>query len=74
MFEAKEAARNAAGSVPWASLMGEEREDGQQQEPTGECDDWGLYHQTTDGPGAPPSPSPSPYFVYEYIDSFVVTL
>ena len=51
MFEAKEAARNAAGSVPWASLMGEEREDGQQQEPTGECDDWGLYHQTTDGPG-----------------------
>ena len=29
--------------------MGEEREDGQQQEPTGECDDWGLYHQAMDG-------------------------
>jgi len=27
--------------------MGEEWEDGQQQEPTGECDDWGLYYQAT---------------------------
>jgi hypothetical protein len=46
---AKEAARDAAGAVPWASLMGEEWEDGQQQEPMGECDDWGLYYQATDG-------------------------
>ena len=46
---AEEAARDAAGAVPWASLMGEEWEDGQQQEPTGECDDWGLYYQATDG-------------------------
>jgi hypothetical protein len=30
--------------------MGEEWEDGQQREPTGECDDWGLYYyQATDG-------------------------
>ncbi len=35
--------------MPWASLMGEEREDGQQQEPTGEWDDWGLYYQAMDG-------------------------
>ena len=35
--------------MPWASLMGEEWEDEQQQEPTGECDDWGLYYQDTDG-------------------------
>jgi hypothetical protein len=41
---AKEAARDA-GAVSWASLMGEEMEAGQQQEPTGECDDWGLYYQ-----------------------------
>ena len=46
---AKEAARDAAGAVPWASLMGEEWEYEQQQEPTGECDDWGLYYQATDG-------------------------
>jgi hypothetical protein len=25
-------------------LVGEEWEDGQQQEPTGECDDLGLYY------------------------------
>ena len=52
---AKEAARDAAGAVPWASLMGEEREDGQQQEPTGECDDWGFYHQAMDGDDYHPS-------------------
>ena len=52
---AEEAARDAAGAVPWASLMGEEWEDGQQQEPTGECDDWGLYHQATDGDDYHPS-------------------
>jgi hypothetical protein len=51
---AKEAARDA-GAVSWASLMGEEREAGQQQEPTGECDDWGLYYQATDGDGYHPS-------------------
>ncbi len=45
---AKEAARDA-GAVSWASLMGEEMEAGQQQEPTGECDDWGLYYQAMDG-------------------------
>ena len=39
---AEEAAREAAGAVPWASLMGEEWEDGQQQER-------GLYYQATDG-------------------------
>jgi hypothetical protein len=39
---AEEAARDAAGAVPWASLMGEEWEDGQQQER-------GLYYQATDG-------------------------
>ena len=33
---AEEAARDAAGEVPWALLVGEEWEDGQQQEPTGE--------------------------------------
>ena len=42
---AEEAARDAAGEAPWALLVGEEWEDGQQQEPTGECDDWGLYYQ-----------------------------
>jgi hypothetical protein len=40
---ATEAARDAAGEAPWAVLVGEERGDGQQQEPTQECDDWGLY-------------------------------
>ena len=52
---AEEAARDAAGEVPWALLVGEEWEDGQQQEPTGECDDWGLYHQATDGDDYHPS-------------------
>ena len=33
---ATEAARDAAGEAPWAVLVGEEWEDGQQQEPTGE--------------------------------------
>ena len=33
---AEEAARDAAGEAPWALLVGEEWEDGQQQEPTGE--------------------------------------
>jgi hypothetical protein len=51
----EEAARDAAGEVPWALLVGEEWEDGQQQEPTGECDDWGLYYQATDGDGFYPS-------------------
>jgi hypothetical protein len=52
---AEEAARDAAGEVPWALLVGEEWEDGQQQEPTGECDDWGLYHQAMDGDDYHPS-------------------
>jgi len=53
---AEETARYAAGGeVPWILLVGEEWEDGQQQEPTGECDDWGLYYQATDGDGYQPS-------------------
>jgi hypothetical protein len=32
-------------------LVGEEWEDGQQQEPMKECDDWGLYCQAMDGDG-----------------------
>ena len=52
---AEEAARDAAGEVPWALLVGEEWEDGQQQETMGECDDWGLYHQATDGDDYHPS-------------------
>jgi hypothetical protein len=52
---ATEAARDAAGEAPWAVLVGEERGDGQQQEPTQECDDWGLYCQATDGDGYHPS-------------------
>ena len=52
---ATEAARDAAGEAPWAMLVGEEWEDGQQQEPTKECDDWGLYCQATDGDGYHPS-------------------
>jgi len=36
-------------------LVGEEWEDGQQQEPTKDCDDWGLYCQATDGDGYHPS-------------------
>jgi hypothetical protein len=52
---ATEAARDAAGEAPWAVLVGEEWEDGQQQEPTKECDDWGLYCQATDGDGYHPS-------------------
>ena len=51
----EEAARDAAGAVPRASLVGEEWEDGQQQEPTGECDDWGFYHQAMDGDDYHPS-------------------
>ena len=51
----EEAARDAAGAVPRASLVGEEWEDGQQQEPTKECDDWGLYCQAMDGDGYHPS-------------------
>ena len=35
--------------------VGEEWEYGQQQEPTGECDYWGLYYQATDGDGYHPS-------------------
>ena len=45
---AKEAARDA-GAALWASLMGDEMEAGQQQEPMVECDDWGLYYQALDG-------------------------
>jgi len=52
---AEEAARDAAGEVPWALLVGEEWEDGQQQEPTEECDHLGLYYQATDGDGYHPS-------------------
>ena len=52
---ATEAARDAAGEAPWAVLVGEEWEDGQQQEPTKECDDWGLYGQAMDGDGYHPS-------------------
>jgi hypothetical protein len=42
-------------------LVGEEWEDGQQQEPTKECDDWGLYGQAMDGDGyhTPPAISVS---------------
>jgi hypothetical protein len=52
---ATKAARDAAGEAPWAVLVGEEWEDRQQQEPTQECDDWGLYCQATDGDGYHPS-------------------
>ena len=52
---AAEAARDAAGEAPWAVLVGEEWEDGQQQEPTKECDDWGLYGQAMDGDSYHPS-------------------
>ena len=52
---ATEAARDAAGEAPWAMLVGEEWEDGQQLEPTKECDDWGLYGQAMDGDGYHPS-------------------
>ena len=52
---ATEAARDAAGEAPWAVLVGEEWEDGQQQEPTKERDDWGLYGQAMDGDGYHPS-------------------
>jgi hypothetical protein len=50
-----EAARDAAGEAPWAMLVGEEWEDGQQQEPTKEYDDWGLYGQAMDGDSYHPS-------------------
>ena len=36
-------------------LVGEEWEDGQQLEPTKECDDWGLYGQAMDGDAYHPS-------------------
>jgi hypothetical protein len=36
-------------------LVGEEWEDGRQQETTKECDDWGLYGQAMDGDGYHPS-------------------
>ena len=52
---AEEAARDAAGEAPWALLVGEEWEGGQQQEPTKECDHCGLYCQATDGDGYHPS-------------------
>ena len=52
---ATEAAHDSAGEAPWAVLVGEEWEDGQQQEPTKERDDWGLYGQAMDGDGYHPS-------------------
>ena len=52
---ATEAARDAAGEAPWAVLVGQEWEDRQQQEPTHEFDDWGLYCQAMDGDGFHPS-------------------
>ena len=44
-----------AKTVCSISVVGEEWEDGQQQEPTKECDDWGLYGQAMDGDGYHPS-------------------
>ncbi len=52
---AEEAARDTAGEAPWALLVGEEWEDGQQQEPAKDYDDWGHYCQATDGDGYHPS-------------------
>jgi hypothetical protein len=46
------AAREAAGGAEaafWASLMGEEMEAGQAQEPKVEYDDWHLYYQVMNG-------------------------
>ena len=45
---AREAARDAEAAL-WASLMREEMEAGQPQEPMAEGDDWNLYYQAMDG-------------------------